>query len=167
VAELDAAVSLPGVTNIWTQPIRNRIDMLATGIRTRGRAEDLWCRSEGARRAGAGGGAGVLRAIPGAGDVYAEQIAGAPYLNIRIDRQAAASLRCRSRRGPGGDRKGGWRDQSERRRSRDDSAFRCGFATRQSFASDPATNRSGCWSARSRFRWLRSPTITAASAGRL
>ena len=34
IAEMDAKVSMPGVTNIWTQPIRNRIDMLSTGIRT-------------------------------------------------------------------------------------------------------------------------------------
>ncbi|MFM8394471.1 MAG: efflux RND transporter permease subunit, partial [Acidobacteriota bacterium] len=89
VAELDAAVSLPGVTNIWTQPIRNRIDMLATGIRTEVGLKifgsDLKVLEERAERA-----AEVLRSIPGASDVYPEQIAGAPYLNIRIDRQAAA-----------------------------------------------------------------------------
>ncbi len=89
VAELDAAVSLPGVTNIWTQPIRNRIDMLATGIRTEVGLKifgsDLKVLEERAERA-----AEVLRGINGASDVYPEQLAGAPYLNIRIDREAAA-----------------------------------------------------------------------------
>lgn len=89
VAELDAAVRLPGVTNIWTQPIRNRIDMLATGIRTQVGLKifgsDLKILEERAQQA-----AQVLRGIEGASDVYPEQIAGAPYLNIRIDRAAAA-----------------------------------------------------------------------------
>ncbi len=94
IAELDAAVSLPGVTNIWTQPIRNRIDMLATGIRTQVGLKifgsDLKILEERAQAA-----AKVLRTIEGASDVYPEQIAGAPYLNIRVNRQAAA------RYGPG------------------------------------------------------------------
>ncbi|MFZ4986808.1 MAG: efflux RND transporter permease subunit [Blastocatellia bacterium] len=89
VTELDAAVTLPGVTNIWTQPIRNRIDMLATGIRTEVGLKifgaDLKVLEERAQAA-----AGVLREITGASDVYPEQIAGAPYLNIQIDREAAA-----------------------------------------------------------------------------
>ena len=89
VTELDAAVSLPGVTNIWTQPIRNRIDMLATGIRTQVGLKifgsDLKVLEERAQIA-----AVALRVIEGASDVYPEQIAGAPYLNIRIDRAAAA-----------------------------------------------------------------------------
>lgn len=89
VMELDAAVSLPGVTNIWTQPIRNRIDMLATGIRTQVGLKifgsDLKVLEERAQVA-----ATALRGLAGASDVYPEQIAGAPYLNIRIDRAAAA-----------------------------------------------------------------------------
>lgn len=89
VTELDAAVTLPGVTNIWTQPIRNRIDMLATGIRTEVGLKifgaDLKVLEERAQAA-----AGVLQEISGASDVYPEQIAGAPYLNIKIDREAAA-----------------------------------------------------------------------------
>jgi Cu(I)/Ag(I) efflux system membrane protein CusA/SilA len=89
VTELDAAVSLPGVTNIWTQPIRNRIDMLATGIRTQVGLKifgsDLKVLEERAQVA-----AEALRGLAGASDVYPEQIAGAPYLNIRIDRPAAA-----------------------------------------------------------------------------
>lgn len=89
IAELDAAVTLPGVTNIWTQPIRNRIDMLSTGIRTQVGLKlfgnDLKVLEERAQAAAA-----VLRKLPGASDVYAEQLAGVPYLNISVNRVAAA-----------------------------------------------------------------------------
>ena len=86
---LDEKLRIPGVTNIWTQPIRNRIDMLSTGIRTQvgvkvfgpdlQRIEQL---SEQIER--------VVRTVPGAVDLYAERITGAPYLEIDIDRPAAA-----------------------------------------------------------------------------
>jgi Cu(I)/Ag(I) efflux system membrane protein CusA/SilA len=86
---LDDKLRIPGVTNIWTQPIRNRIDMLSTGIRTQvgvkvfgpdlQRIEQL---SEQIER--------VVRTVPGAVDLYAERITGAPYLEIDIDRPAAA-----------------------------------------------------------------------------
>ncbi|MBS1812649.1 MAG: efflux RND transporter permease subunit [Acidobacteria bacterium] len=89
IAELDAKVSMPGVTNIWTQPIRNRIDMLSTGIRTQVGLKifgnDLKTLEERAQAA-----AKLLNQIPGANDVYPEQIAGAPYLNIKVNREAAA-----------------------------------------------------------------------------
>lgn len=89
VAEMDAAVSMPGVTNIWTQPIRNRIDMLATGIRTeiglKIFGSDLKQIESLAHQA-----SDILKNLPGARDVYPEQIAGAPYLNIKINREAAA-----------------------------------------------------------------------------
>jgi Cu(I)/Ag(I) efflux system membrane protein CusA/SilA len=89
IQRLDEKLRLPGVTNIWTQPIRNRIDMLSTGIRTQvgvkvfgpdlTKIEDLSLRVQEA-----------LRTVPGAVDLYAERITGAPYLEIEIDRQAAA-----------------------------------------------------------------------------
>lgn len=89
VNELDAAVSMPGVTNIWTQPIRNRIDMLSTGIRSQVGLKifgnDLKMLEERAQTA-----AKAISKIPGASDVYPEQIAGAPYLNIKVNREAAA-----------------------------------------------------------------------------
>lgn len=89
VNELDAAVSMPGVSNIWTQPIRNRIDMLSTGIRSQVGLKifgnDLKTLEERAQAA-----AKILNKIRGASDVYPEQIAGAPYLNIKVNREAAA-----------------------------------------------------------------------------
>ncbi len=89
IAELDEAVTLPGVANIWTQPIINRINMLTTGIRSEVGVKlfgsDLKVLEERARAV-----AEALRRIPGAADVYPEQVTGAPYLDIRIDREAAA-----------------------------------------------------------------------------
>jgi Cu(I)/Ag(I) efflux system membrane protein CusA/SilA len=86
---LDEKLRMPGVTNIWTQPIRNRIDMLSTGIRTQVGVKvfgsDLATiekKSIEIER--------VLHDVPGAADLYSERITGAPYLEIHIDRTAAA-----------------------------------------------------------------------------
>jgi copper/silver efflux system protein len=88
-AEMDERLTLPGVTNIWTQPIKNRIEMLSTGIRTtvgiKLFGSDLSELEQQSRKA-----ASVLQTIPGAADVYPEQITGAPYIDIGVDRQAAA-----------------------------------------------------------------------------
>ena len=89
IGELDAAVTLPGVANIWTQPIINRINMLTTGIRSEVGVKifgnNLKALEERARVV-----AEVLKRIPGAVDVYPEQVTGAPYLDINVNRTAAA-----------------------------------------------------------------------------
>jgi len=89
IAEMDAALRMPGVTNIWTQPIINRIEMLATGMRSQVGIKvfgnDLQTLEETSRRI-----AEAVRAVPGAADVYPEQIGGAPYVDIRVNRTAAA-----------------------------------------------------------------------------
>ncbi|MCA1619506.1 MAG: CusA/CzcA family heavy metal efflux RND transporter [Acidobacteria bacterium] len=89
VAEMDAQLRMPGVTNIWTQPIINRIEMLATGMRSQVGVKifgnDLKTLEETSRRI-----AGAIREVPGAADVYPEQIGGTPYIDIRVNRQAAA-----------------------------------------------------------------------------
>ena len=89
VADLDAALRMPGVTNIWTQPIINRIEMLSTGIRSEVGVKifgnDLKTLEELSRRV-----ADVIRNVGGAADVYAEQIGGSPYVDIKINRRAAA-----------------------------------------------------------------------------
>ncbi|MGH7307436.1 MAG: efflux RND transporter permease subunit [Candidatus Rokuibacteriota bacterium] len=89
IAELDEATTMPGVSNIWTQPIINRINMLTTGIRSEVGVKvfghDLNVLQERARAV-----ADALRGIPGAVDVYPEQVTGAPYLDIRVNREAAA-----------------------------------------------------------------------------
>src|SRR5258705_9724161 len=89
IGELDVATTLPGVSNIWAQPIINRINMLTTGIRSEVGVKvfgsDLDVLQERARTI-----ADSLRQIPGAADVYPEQITGAPYVDVRVNRAAAA-----------------------------------------------------------------------------
>ena len=89
VAEMDAALRMPGVTNIWTQPIINRIEMLATGMRSQVGVKvfgnDLKTLEETSRQV-----ADALRTVAGAADVYPEQIGGTPYIDIRVNRAAAA-----------------------------------------------------------------------------
>jgi Cu(I)/Ag(I) efflux system membrane protein CusA/SilA len=86
---LDAKLRTPGVTNIWTQPIRNRLDMLSTGIRTQVGVKvfgaDLKIIEQKSAEIER-----VLYEVPGAVDLYAERITGAPYLEIHINRSAAA-----------------------------------------------------------------------------
>ena len=86
---LDGKLRMPGVTNIWTQPIRNRIDMLSTGIRTQVGIKIFGSDLTTIERL-CGEIEQVVRRVPGAVDLYAERITGAPYLEIETDRAAAA-----------------------------------------------------------------------------
>ncbi|HTG15103.1 MAG TPA: efflux RND transporter permease subunit, partial [Blastocatellia bacterium] len=89
IEEMNDKLSMPGVTNIWTQPIINRIEMLSTGIRTelgvKVYGSDLAEIERRTREA-----ASVLQTIPGASNVSPEPLTGQPYIDIKIDRQAAA-----------------------------------------------------------------------------
>jgi Cu(I)/Ag(I) efflux system membrane protein CusA/SilA len=89
VEELDTVVRVPGWGNIWTQPIINRVDMLATGVRTmigvKVYGDDLDKLQPVVREV-----AEVLRKIPGAVDVTPDQLVGEGYLEIDIDREKAA-----------------------------------------------------------------------------
>jgi copper/silver efflux system protein len=89
VSELDAKLQQIGVRNGWTQPIINRINMLSTGVRTdlgvKIFGSDLNVLKDLAVQA-----EGVLKGIPGAADVVAERVTGGNYLDIDIDREAAA-----------------------------------------------------------------------------
>jgi len=89
IQELDSLVQLPGVTNAWVMPIRTRIDMLATGIRT----------PVGVKVAGTDLGViqkigsqieEVIRGVPGTTSVYSERVTGGRYIEVEIDRPAAA-----------------------------------------------------------------------------
>jgi Cu(I)/Ag(I) efflux system membrane protein CusA/SilA len=89
IKEMHSVLQVPGWTNIWTQPIANRIDMLSTGVRTPIGVKvfgpdletiDRTCRDIEA----------ALRTVPGAQFVVAEPIMGKGYLEITIDRQRAA-----------------------------------------------------------------------------
>jgi copper/silver efflux system protein len=88
-AELAAQVELPGMTNTWTAPIRARIDMLATGIRTplgvKVVGPDIQVAQEIAMRVES-----ILREVPAARSVYAERPGLGRYIAIDIDRSAAA-----------------------------------------------------------------------------
>ena len=89
VAELDSKLQQIGVRNGWTQPIINRINMLSTGVRTdlgvKIFGNDLNVLKELALQAET-----ILKPINGAADVVAERVTGGNYLDININRQAAA-----------------------------------------------------------------------------
>ena len=89
VEELDRAVKVPGLANIWVPPIRNRIDMLATGIKSpigvKVSGSDLAEIDRIARDV-----EGVAKAVPGVGSALAERLTGGRYVDIDIDRAAAA-----------------------------------------------------------------------------
>ena len=90
-AELDALVKLPGITNAWVMPIKTRIDMLATGIKTpvgiKIAGADLKVIENIGRQIEQ-----VLKDVPGTASVYAERVAGGRYLTVDIDRINAARL---------------------------------------------------------------------------
>jgi Cu(I)/Ag(I) efflux system membrane protein CusA/SilA len=86
-AEMDQALQFPGVSNAWTMPIRARIDMLATGIRTpvgiKVFGTDLTEMDKVARQVEA-----VVRKVPGTSSAYSERVIGGYYLEIVPDRMA-------------------------------------------------------------------------------
>ncbi len=85
--EMDAALQFPGVSNAWTMPIRGRIDMLSTGIRTpvgvKVYGTDLTEMEKIARQIES-----VLKTLPGTSSAYAERVIGGYYLDIIPDRTA-------------------------------------------------------------------------------
>ncbi len=89
VAELDARVKVPGLANFWIPPIRNRIDMLATGIKSpvgiKVAGSDVAEIDRTAKRI-----EDVVRKVPGVASALAERLTGGRYIDIDIDRAAAA-----------------------------------------------------------------------------
>jgi Cu(I)/Ag(I) efflux system membrane protein CusA/SilA len=89
IAELDRALQFPGVSNAWTMPIRARIDMLATGIRTpvgiKLMGRDLEELERVARQVEA-----VVKRVPGTTSAYAERVQGGYFLDVRPDRERLA-----------------------------------------------------------------------------
>lgn len=87
--ELDDLVKFPGLTNAWVMPIKTRIDMLSTGIKTPvgikisgpdlGEIEKIGKRLEA-----------ILPEVQGTASVYSERVAGGRYVNVDIDRERAA-----------------------------------------------------------------------------
>jgi copper/silver efflux system protein len=89
VAEMDQAMQIPGVSNAWTMPIKARIDMLATGIRTpigiKVFGKSLAEIEKLAREIES-----VVKGVPGTTSAYAERVTGGYYLDIEPDRMALA-----------------------------------------------------------------------------
>ncbi|MDP1607662.1 MAG: CusA/CzcA family heavy metal efflux RND transporter [Rhodocyclaceae bacterium] len=89
IAELDQALQFPGIANSWTMPIKARIDMLSTGIRTpvgiKVFGKDLVEMEQLARQIEA-----VVKTVHGTSSAYAERITGGWYLDIEPDRAALA-----------------------------------------------------------------------------
>ncbi|WP_301103139.1 efflux RND transporter permease subunit [Propionivibrio sp.] len=89
IAELDTALQFPGISNAWTMPIKARIDMLSTGIRTpigiKVFGKDLNAMEKLARQIEA-----VVKTVPGTSSAFAERITGGFYLNIEPDREQLA-----------------------------------------------------------------------------
>jgi Cu(I)/Ag(I) efflux system membrane protein CusA/SilA len=89
IAEMDKALQFPGVSNAWTMPIKARIDMLSTGIRTpigvKVIGTDLAVMDKLAKQIEQ-----VLKAVPGTSSAYAERGIGGYYLDVTPDREALA-----------------------------------------------------------------------------
>ncbi|MDP2371711.1 efflux RND transporter permease subunit [Rhodoferax sp.] len=89
IAEMDTALQFPGVSNAWTMPIKARIDMLSTGIRTpigiKVFGKDLGEMEKLAKEIEA-----VVKQVPGTTSAFAERITGGFYLNIEPDRAQLA-----------------------------------------------------------------------------
>jgi Cu(I)/Ag(I) efflux system membrane protein CusA/SilA len=86
---MDAVVRFPGLGNLWPMPIDNRLKMLSTGVKSpiglKIQGPDLKVLADLAERASA-----ILKQIPGTIDAYPERAFGGYYLDVNIDRQAAA-----------------------------------------------------------------------------
>ena len=87
--EMDAAIKIPGLTNAWTMPIKTRIDMLSTGIKTpigiKVTGPDLQVLSDLSQDI-----ASVVRDVPGTLSVFADKTTGGNYLDFNINRKEAA-----------------------------------------------------------------------------
>ncbi|RNM21914.1 efflux RND transporter permease subunit [Dickeya undicola] len=89
IAELDQTVSIPGIANVWVPPIRNRLDMLATGIKSpvgiKVNGDNLHDIEQVAAQIEQ-----VVKRVPGVTSALAERLAGGRYIDIDIDRVRAA-----------------------------------------------------------------------------
>lgn len=90
IAQMDAALQIPGLRNVWVQPIRNRIDMLATGVKSpvaiKISGPDLGEIERVAEQATA-----IVQGLPGVSSVFAERVQSGRYVDIDLDVRAAAA----------------------------------------------------------------------------
>jgi copper/silver efflux system protein len=91
IDKMNAALQIPGLSNLWVQPIRNRIDMLSTGIKSpvgiKIAGPDLKVIERLAAQVEA-----TVKTIPGTRSAYAERVQGGRYIDVHIDRVRAARL---------------------------------------------------------------------------
>jgi len=87
--ELNQRIQIPGLTNAWVMPIKNRIDMLATGIKTPVGIKVAGANLDTIQKIGQQIEA-VIQEVPGTASVYSERVAGGRYVMVDIDRLAAA-----------------------------------------------------------------------------
>jgi copper/silver efflux system protein len=89
IEEMNAALQIPGLSNLWVQPIRNRIDMLSTGIKSpvgiKIAGPDLKVIEKLGEEVEA-----TVKQVPGTRSAYAERVQGGRYIEVRIDRVRAA-----------------------------------------------------------------------------
>ena len=89
IDEMNAALTIPGLSNLWVQPIRNRIDMLSTGIKSpvgiKIAGPDLKVIERIGEQVET-----TVKAVPGTRSAYAERVRGGRYVEVRIDRIRAA-----------------------------------------------------------------------------
>ena len=89
VEELDRTVKVPGLSNIWVPPIRNRIDMLATGIKSPVGVKVAGTNLQEVDRIAAEV-ERVVKRVPGVSSAFAERLSGGRYIDVKIDRDRAA-----------------------------------------------------------------------------
>lgn len=89
IDEMNASLQIPGLSNLWVQPIRNRIDMLSTGIKSpvgiKIAGPDLNVIERIGKQVEA-----IVKEVPGTRSAYAERVRGGRYIEVRIDRLRAA-----------------------------------------------------------------------------
>src|SRR5437773_3627712 len=88
-ADMDAELQFPGLPNVWTQPIRNRLDMLLTGIKTPVGIKVLGADLNEIQRLGEEI-EPILRDVPGTRSVFAERVAQGYFVDIKTNREAIA-----------------------------------------------------------------------------
>ncbi len=88
IAEMDRALQVPGLTNVWTMPIKNRLDMLSTGIKTpigiKIAGPDLTVLDSLGKQI-----EGIMKNVPGTATAYSERVLGGNYIDFNINREAA------------------------------------------------------------------------------
>ncbi len=89
VDEMDSKVRIPGIPNIWTMPIKNRIDMLSTGMRTPVGVKILGNDLKEIQKIGEQL-EGIIREVPGTRNVYAERVAGGYFIDFDLKRKQLA-----------------------------------------------------------------------------